>query len=239
MRPSSPPPPPPMPTSPPIINVYFHVINNGAGIENGDVPDSQIFNQLNVLNTAYASSDFNGIGFSFKWVSTDRTTNPTWYTAGPGTLAETQINTTLRKGSKQDLNIYTNNPGGGSLGWSTFPWSYASNPVNDGVVILFSSLPGGSAVPFNLGDTATHEVGHWIGLYHTFQNACNRTGDYVSDTPPERSAAYGCPMYRDTCKGGGIDPIRNFMDYTDDGCMLQFTPAQTTRMQTMWATYRQ
>jgi len=236
---SSGPPAPPIPASPPLINVYFHVINNGAGIQNGDVPDSQILDQVNVLSTAYASSTFNGTGFLFNLVSTDHTTNATWYTAGPGTLAETEMKKALRKGSKSDLNIYTNNPGGSLLGWSTFPWTSASNPDNDGVVILFSSLPGGSAVPYNLGDTATHEVGHWIGLYHTFEGGCSsKTGDYATDTPPERSAAYGCPMYRDSCKGAGIDPIHNFMDYSDDGCMVQFTPAQTSRMQSMWATYR-
>src|SRR5262245_21161479 len=157
-RTSPPPPHPPPPATPPVINVYFHVINNGIGIENGDVPDSQILDQVNVLNNAYVTSNFNGTGFSFNLVSTDHTTNATWYTAGSGTLAETQMKTALRQGSKQDLNIYTNNPGGGLLGWSTFPWSYASNPVNDGVVILFSSLPGGSAAPYNLGDSATHEV---------------------------------------------------------------------------------
>ena len=217
----------------PTVAVYFHVINNGAGIANGNVPDSQIADQISVLNAAYAGS-----GFSFTFVSTDRTTNPTWYTAGPGTQAEAQMKTALRKGDKTSLNIYTNNPGGGLLGWSTFPWSYAGNPANDGVVILFSSLPGGSAVPYNLGDTATHEVGHWLGLYHTFQGGCSKSGDYVSDTAPERSPAYGCPVGRDSCKQGGVDPIHNFMDYSDDGCMFEFTAGQTSRMQSMWSTYR-
>jgi hypothetical protein len=220
-------------TIPASIGVYFHVINNGSGIANGDVPDSQISAQIDVLNGAYAASTF-----TFAMVSVDHTTNATWYTAGPGSQAEADMKAALRKGTKSDLNIYTNNPGGGLLGWATFPWNYSSNPKNDGVVILFSSLPGGSAAPYNLGDTATHEVGHWLGLYHTFQGGCSKSGDYVSDTPSERSPAYGCPTGRDSCKQGGLDPIENFMDYSDDACMYRFTTGQGTRMKSAWTTYR-
>ena len=215
------------------IQVYFHVIRSGSGVANGDIPTSQITSQINVLNAAYAST-----GWSFVLNTVDRTTNSAWYTAGPGTTNERNMKTALRRGTADDLNIYSSNPGGGLLGWATFPSSYASRPWDDGVVILFSSVPGGTAAPYNLGDTATHEVGHWMGLYHTFQGGCGATGDSVADTPRERSAAFGCPVGRNTCSQAGNDPITNFMDYTDDSCMNTFTAGQDARMDSMFTTYR-
>ncbi|EAU92072.2 metalloprotease [Coprinopsis cinerea okayama7 len=196
---------------------------------------SQITNQINVLNSAFASSDL-----SFTLAGTTVTTNSNWFNnVAPGTAQQTAMKTALRVGGANTLNIYsvgfTNS---GLLGYATFPWNYASNPTDDGVVILFSSVPGGTASPYNLGQTATHEVGHWTGLYHTFQGGCSGSGDLVADTPPESSPAYGCPTGRDTCPGGGVDPIHNFMDYTNDACMTHFTAGQTTRLRTQIATFR-
>lgn len=214
------------------IPVYVHVITSTTGA--GAVSDQAIADQIAVLNSAYASA-----GLTFTFVSTDVSANNTWYTAGPNTTAETQMKTALRRGSKGDLNLYINNMGGGLLGWATFPWNYAAAPSKDGVVLLNGSLPGGTAAPYNLGDTATHEVGHWAGLYHTFQGGCTKTNDYVTDTPQEKSAAYGCPTGQDSCKrDAGKDPVTNFMDYTDDSCMYEFTTGQVTRMGSMLTTYR-
>lgn len=218
-----------------VINVYFHVITNTSG--QGNVSSQQINSQLSVLNNAYASS-----GFSFQLAGTDVTANNSWYTATNGTTAETQMKTALHRGGAADLNFYTNNMGGGLLGWATFPSDYNRRPLMDGVVVLNASLPGGSAAPYNLGDTGTHEVGHWMGLYHTFQGGCTRSNDLVADTPAERSPAFGCPVGRDSCAGKkfpGLDPIRNFMDYTDDSCMNDFSNDQDTRMNDAWVAYRQ
>ena len=225
-------PPLPWPGTTQTIGVYVHVIQSSSG--EGGATSSQVSRQINVLNGAFA-----GTGFQFELISTDYTLNDAWFTAGPGTTGERDMKAALHQGTADDLNFYISHPGGGLLGWATFPSSYASAPTKDGVVVLDDSLPGGSADPYNLGDTGSHEVGHWAGLYHTFQGGCSKQGDLVSDTPAEKSPAFGCPTGRDSCvSDAGLDPITNFMDYTDDKCMFLFSSGQTARMQTAWMTYR-
>lgn len=233
----NPPPPPPLPPGSVTVGVAFHVIVSSTG--EGILTQGQIDDQIAVLNDSF-SGQTGGANTAFRFVisSVDYTINDVWFAMSPGSAAEAQAKAALRQGSATTLNIYSANPGGGLLGWATFPNGYAQNPSNDGVVLLHSSLPGGSAAPYNLGDTATHEVGHWMGLYHTFQGGCSKTGDYVSDTSPERSAAFGCPAGRDSCRGAGPDPITNFMDYTDDDCMFLFTTGQSDRMSGQWTAYR-
>ena len=214
-----------------VIDVYVHIVTSSSG--EGDVRDSQIGRQISVLNNA-----FGPWGWAFNLVAVDRTANDAWFAMEPGRTAERDAKAALRQGTADDLNIYTANPGSNLLGWATFPSSYGAKPLQDGVVILFSSVPGGSAAPYNLGDTATHEVGHWMGLYHTFQGGCSNKNDSVGDTAAERSPAFGCPVSRDSCSRPGLDPIENFMDYTDDACMFQFTAGQAQRMDAQFGTYR-
>ncbi|MGH2726398.1 MAG: zinc-dependent metalloprotease family protein, partial [Actinomycetota bacterium] len=154
------------------VNVYFHVIQDLGGA--GDVSAQKIADQISVMNIEF---DFGpGESWSFVLAGVTHTTNALWYRATPGSTAEQQMKNALRVGTADDLNIYTGINNGGLLGWATFPQSYAGNPKNDGIVILNESVPGGNAFPYDEGDTANHEVGHWMGLYHTFQGGCSKNG---------------------------------------------------------------
>ncbi len=229
------------------IRVFVHVIRKGSGIANGDIPVAWIDNQILALNKAFAGTATGGAGAPtpFKFVKTlvTRTTNATWYTAGPGTSAELAMKQALRRGTSKDLNIYTSSPSGGLIGWSSFPWEYDTTTNGaklDGVVMLNQTFPGGSAAPYNLGDQTVHEVGHWFGLFHTFQGGCATPGDRISDTPAEASPAFGCPTGRNTCTAiAGLDPINNFMDYSDDACIFKFTPKQAYRMDVLSEIHRE
>ena len=215
------------------IIVYVHVINKGPTVADGNITDNKIYKQMVALNQAFNSKT----GWAFYNSVTDRTTNPTWYTACPGSSAEIAMKTALHKGDASTLNLYITQCSLGFLGWSTRPEQYFNNPTMDGVVISNLTLPGGAA-PFDQGKSAVHEVGRWLGLYNTFENGCANPGDSVSDTPASKSPTYGCPSSRDSCSSSGNDPIHNYMDFTDDACMWEFTPGQAARIDSMWTIYR-
>lgn len=217
------------------INVYWHIIMDALG--NGRPSQQLLDDTITVLNDAYKAGNYQyqAIG------QPTESFNDAWYIVQPGTTAETEMKTALRNGTAKDLNLYVANIGGGLLGWATFPKDYTSKPKMDGVVMLTQSLKGGTAAPYNEGDTATHEVGHWMGLYHTFQGKCSAFtgGDGVDDTPAVQTANYRCPVGIDSCVDNqGPDMITNFMDYTDDACMNEFTTGQFARIDSMWTAYR-
>jgi hypothetical protein len=221
------------------IPVVVHVISEDGTRANGNVPDSMVNSQMSVLNDSFNGGSTGGAvtAFGFQLTSINRVTNPQWYPIVYGSNTERQMKSALRVGGKDTLNIYTGLLSDDLLGWATFPTRKLSS--NDGVVVLAESLPGGTADPYDLGDTATHEVGHWLNLYHTFQGGCGGQGDRVSDTPAEAAPNFDCPTGIDTCPNApGLDPINNFMDYTDDACMFEFTAGQAQRMLSAWNAYR-
>ena len=226
------------------IPVWVHVINKGAGFANGDLSEEMIRAQIRVLDDSYSGRTGGaGSGFGFHLAGVTRTTNPAWF-EGLVTNFEIELEAkrVLRRGGPETLNIYTVD-GGPYLGFAYFPsiLSSATYAILDGVVLDWRSLPGGTFAIYSEGDTATHEVGHWLALYHTFDGKCSIKNDYVADTPAEFSPAFRCPVGRDTCEGPskpGLDPIFNFMDYTQDSCMYQFSGGQTERMRAAWTAFR-
>jgi len=212
------------------IQVAFHVIYDG---DHGNVPDEQIEAQMRELNRNYL-----GTGYRFSLASVDRTENARWFKVLPGTGDEKHMKQALAIDPAHRLNVYTASLGHGLVGWSYFPFSFPEDYYLHGVVVHYASLPGGTFVPYDLGRTLTHEVGHYLGLYHTFEGGCADPGDYVDDTPAEATPNYECPEGRNTCPAPGDDPIHNYMDYSTDACYSEFTPGQDARMDMIVPAYR-
>ncbi|MFI5897839.1 zinc metalloprotease [Actinoplanes sp. NPDC051513] len=197
--------------------------------------------QMTVLNDSYAgrtAPDASDTPFRFSLVNTTWTVNSNWYTVVPG-KNERDMKKALYTGDARTLNVYAANIGGGLLGWAYFPKGYNhGRDYIDGVVMLDESMPGGTAGKYSLGDTLTHEVGHWLMLEHTFAHGCSAAGDYVADTPKEAIPQFDCPVGADTCAAPGLDPIHNFMDYSQDSCMDMLTAGQADRMSDAWLAFR-
>jgi len=220
------------------IPVVFHVVTATDGT--GNVTNTQINAQIAEMNQDYAGQEAPGTAantqFSFTLQAVRHWQNNSWFNDPDSAGGERALKTATHEGDSRTLNIWSTNTS--YLGYATFPWWYADDPELDGIVIQWGSLPGGPIANYNEGKTASHESGHWLGLYHTFQGGCSKTNDEVADTPAQKSATTGCPAGRDTCKTAGLDPIHNYMDYSYDPCYNQFTPGQATRMQNAWTAYR-
>ncbi|KAF9013183.1 hypothetical protein BDQ17DRAFT_1536877 [Cyathus striatus] len=346
------------------IKVYFHVIAANKTEEGGWVSDKQIHRQIQVLN-----EDYNYTGISFKLVNTTRTINKKWFEwVGSDDDIEATMKDKLRVGGPAGMNVFSvgliEREFAGYLGFATMPENYKEYLQYDGIFLNQASFPDGALEKFDMGKTLTHEAGHWLGLYHTFdtdddthvphigslpppqppppnrkirqshmfilppetgnrrplstpcapphsssypgrpktyrrtiplhQRHCplpSRSGnpprmgptgqidllpeppiivslndmppttphntipylvaqprsfirgecdegDQVDDTPPEAEPAFGCPIGRDSCKGGQRDAVHNFMNYGDDYCLTDFTEGQIKRMKEQIRTYR-
>jgi hypothetical protein len=226
------------------IRTIFHVISDHTLLSSeSSRMDTMINAQMKVLNDSYSgatATDASNTPFRFDLQKTTHTVNKTWSTVVPGKAGvERDMKQALYEGDATVLNVYVANIGGGLLGWSYFPKGYNNGrDFIDGVVMLDESMPGGTAGKYSLGDTLTHEVGHWLMLDHTFQGGCSASGDGVADTPREAHPQFDCPFKANTCTAPGLDPIHNFMDYTQDSCMDMFTPGQAKRMSDAYIDFR-
>jgi hypothetical protein len=239
---------PRMPNGSVHIRTVFHVISDHtlSAAENTRM-QTMIAAQMKVLNDSYSgktSATAADSPFRFDLAKTEFVVNESWYTVTPG-KTERDMKSALYEGDATTLNVYTGNIGAGLLGWAYFPKGYNNGrDFIDGVVILDESMPGGvdpdTGKPWKYGegDTLTHEVGHWMMLEHTFAHGCGASGDWVADTPKEAQPQFDCPIGADTCSAPGLDPIHNFMDYTQDSCMYEFTPGQVERMNDAWIDFR-
>lgn len=180
--------------------------------------------QLEQLNSDYA-----GTGFNFTLMDIDWTVNSGW-AKDQDTL---NMRRQLRRGGYNALNLYFQNSFEG--GYCYFPKQVvrgSNDFYRDGCYISMLTVPGGSSETFSGGKVATHEVGHWLFLYHTFQDGCSGEGDEVDDTPAEdhRAGAQGCPTGSDTCSSlPGLDPIHNHMTYTAEYVSNCNHPGMTRR----------
>lgn len=231
------------------IPVVVHIITNSSG-STGNVPDSRVYSQIDVMNEDFlAIAGTNGapgtdVQIEFYLATEDpngnpttgitRSANTTWFNDGGSYW------NSLAWDTNRYLNIYTNS-GGGALGYvPNLPQGGIAGSNSDRVVVLYSTFGRNAPYnPYHLGRTTTHEVGHYLGLDHTFAGGCSNgytSGDLINDTNPESSPTFGCPGSRSSC--GLPAPFHNYMDYSDDICMNQFTPEQANRMRCTLEHYR-
>ncbi|KAG8804835.1 hypothetical protein FRC16_000089 [Serendipita sp. 398] len=220
------------------IPVVWHVIYTSKTLAGGYISNSAVKKSISALNAHYKGS---GFGFKLKQIKRKKNTN--WFKKTKGNPTDSYMiamKNALHTGGASTLNVYTVDFADNTLGLAAFPWDYYGFPKRDGVVLQYNAYPGGSYKNYNQGKVLTHEVAHWLGVYHVFQGgSCSGMGDYVVDTPQQSTVSWGCPASKDSCPSiGGGDNIHNFMDYTYDKCKTKFTKGQMTRATQMSNAYR-
>ncbi len=226
---------------PVVVNVLYKTAAQNVSL-------AQIQSQIDVLNKDFnaQNSDYNsvpalfsgvkaniGITFVLDQVVRKSTTKTSWGTkdamkkSNQGGIAPTSPTT--------KMNLWVCAIGNGILGYAQFP---GGSSATDGVVIdyRYFGTTGTATAPFNLGRTATHEVGHWMNLRHIWgDTTCGN--DLVADTPTHNTANYGIPAYPhySTCSGTPVEMTMNYMDYTDDAGMYMFSLGQKARMEAIFA----
>lgn len=228
----------------PVFPLWFHVMNPGNV---NLVPRENIEEQVRVLNASFGGVVGGvDVGFRFRLAGVSMYANKENYHLKCGSRP---VEAAMKEATAKDPALYVNvwlcKPG--ALGYAYFPTSFPESSFMNGVVLHYKTLPaveGSKLVPyeyFGLGYTLAHELGHYFGLFHTFQNGCGRTGDRVDDTPKEAYSYSGgdCDLKRDSCpEAPGIDPINNYMDYSQDACLNTFTKGQRQRMRQITAKYK-
>jgi len=229
------------------IPVVFHIIQSSDG--GNEATSGKIAAQVSLLNSAYRGN------FRFSTSAINTVVNDAWFELQLDSTETEAMVQALRVGDARTLNVYVHEPyieePSDVLGVASPPSDYREYPLYDGVYLHHTTLPGASQSRYNKGKTFVHEVGHWLGLLHTHQpprpdsrisstnNGCRGKGDRVADTPAERVPHFSCRVTDSCPQLPGLDPIRNFMSYTDDLCTRSFTSQQKKRMLTMYRLYRQ
>ncbi|NJM80692.1 MAG: zinc metalloprotease [Flavobacterium sp.] len=228
------------------IPVVFNVLYTNS---TNNISDAQIQSQIDVLNNDFratnsdynSSNPFNSVrgGLNVKFIldaiNRKSTTTSIWYSVdnfmkstSKGGISPTSPTTKLNFWVVPDLRRKDTNSQ--LLGFGQFP---GGSSATDGIVCghYCTGVGGSTSAPFNLGRTATHEVGHWMNLRHIWgDTTCG--SDSVSDTPTHNDANYGVPAtgHKSTCTGTPLEMYMNYMDYTDDRGMYMFSSGQVSRM---------